>query len=213
MADPREIDPILDELESNFGRTGWAQKVRASYHRIFGKVAITLIRDAAERFMADPDQEHPPTAAKLRALVAEVPEAVKGCGLCAAGVREMVVHRRINGEIVIVVGAVRCDCEAGETVDRGDWRNGRGRLPDLAGQVAHVERDPSVIFWRLDPGPRDLVRLDAPRPKGSDAIRAVEAWARALAGRTDPELGTEKAARREWTKRKAREGEDGDGES
>ena len=44
MADPREIDPILDELESNFGRTGWAQKVRASYHRIFGKVGVKIGR-------------------------------------------------------------------------------------------------------------------------------------------------------------------------
>ena len=139
------------------------------------------------------------------------PEA-KGCGRCVGGLREMAVHRRIEGEVLIRVGAVRCDCEAGETLDRGERHGGRPRVPDLVGQVAHVEQDPNVIFWTLDPGPRDLARLDAPRPSGSDAIRAVEAWAKALVGRPDPETEA-KAARREWTKRKAREGEDGDGES
>ena len=47
---------------------------------------------------------------------------------------------------------------------------------------------------------QDLVR--APRDERG------EAWAQALVGRADPEAGTERAARREWTRRVEREGWD-----
>ena len=173
MANPSTIDGILDDISGCWGFFR-PEKARTLWIRSLQEVDDGPLRDAAQAWIDNPESKGPPKPSDLKAMLQTVAErAVPDCGRCASGLREVTVHRRIEGEVVIRNGWVRCDCAAGAAVDQKQETR-RPRVPDLAGQVAYLQADPSVVFWWVDPLPHEREPLDVVRPPTtSAAIRHV----------------------------------------
>jgi len=174
MADPRIIDTCLDDLAAAYGKhPNWVTAARPLWGRMFAQVANADLQAACRAWIEDPEHEHAPPPARIRALLGSSGPITPACGACAGGFREIAVHRRDAGEpngVRITVGVVRCGCAAGEAVDAKPVY--RPRVPDLAGQVRHLEGDPSVLAFFLDPSAAQRRNLEAPAPVARSAAIA-----------------------------------------
>ena len=196
MALPREIDPLLDRIEANYGRSGWASKVRSEWARQFATVPLADLESAVDSYLDDPDHEHPPTPAKIRGTLTQGQGAdgPKGCGpRCAGGLREVTIHRSTPTGVHIDTRMCRCRCAAGQA---------RPPLwPELAEVQARLEgpgrSDPNLLFWRIDPTPFEREDRSKQRPAPSATIQGLRAQ---LLG-ADPEprgQAWERARTKEW---------------
>lgn len=180
MAAPFVIETALEELAGNYGKhPQWIAAARGPWQKQLRDIGDDALREAVARWMADPEHEYPPTPAKLLVRSDGASTGPASCGKCCDGIREIAVHRQIGGEVVVKVGCVRCDCDAGEAVDRGDAKDQRRRprMPDLKGQCAFLDADLSCIRYFVDPTPRQMERLDVARPnvrsKAIDYVRGL----------------------------------------
>jgi hypothetical protein len=174
MADPRIIDSCLDDLAAAYGKhPNWVTAARPLWVRMFVQVANADLQAACRAWMEDPEHEHAPPPAKIRALLGSSGPITPACGTCAGGWREVAVHRRdareANG-VRITVGVCRCECALGEAIDAKPDR--RPRAPDLAGQVRHLEADPSVLAFFVDPSAAQRRNLEEPAPVARSAAIA-----------------------------------------
>lgn len=176
MADPRIIDACLDDLAAAYGKhPQWVTSARPLWVRMFGAAANGDLQGAVRAWIEDPEHEYAPPPAKIRAAMpgGGVGATVAACGTCAGGFREVAVHRRDGREpngVRITVGVVRCGCAMGEAIDTKPDR--RARVPDLAGQVRHLEGDPSVLALFVDPSAAQRRNLDEPAPVARSAAIA-----------------------------------------
>lgn len=183
MAEGRTIDTVLEEFAGCYGRhPNWVTAARTLWIRMFVSIPDQALKIAARAWMDDPEHDAPPTPARLKAAIeAAVPaERARGCTRCAAGLLELAVHRRIEGENVVTCGIVTCTCEAGMKIRHP-------RIPTYAGQVEHMERDPTVTNWFERPGPSQRQDLDTPRiVTKSRTLRELRASLEAFARGVDP---------------------------
>ena len=188
MADPREIDIALDYLTDAYGRQGANARQRSIWHDAFREADGGELFEAVQRLCRT--KKYPPTIADVSEALAErqvaaQPAQAATCGRCADGLREVAVHRRDERApdgVRITVGVVRCECPRGATVDSGPER--RARVPDLRGQVAYLETDPTVLAWFVDPTAAQRRNLEHAAPQ---ARSAAIAHVRGVVFGSDPE--------------------------
>lgn len=182
MANPNDVDRALDYIADAFQRQPATPGTRRIWHDTFADTDAEALMAATKK--ACRLSKYAPTMAVIAEAVAAVDTNTAGpsarsCGRCADGLREMAVHRRDPTEpsgVRITVGVVRCDCPRGHVIDQqpGHGCDSRrtARIPDLRGQIDHVQRDPSVLAWFLDPSAAERRNLDEPAPAPRSAAIA-----------------------------------------
>jgi hypothetical protein len=213
VADPRTVDQALDYLTDAYSRPPASEATRRIWRDALseadGPALSRAVKTAAER-----SRWMPTIAAVLELLAtggsASGPQHVASCGRCASGLRELSVWRDDGTDprgYSVRTGLVRCDCPAGHVVDQapGEGNPSRRsvRVPDLTGQVRHMEADPRVLAWYLDPTPSQREGREPPSAAPGGAIARVREWLQGAAPESRQRAAqrastVEAYRRREW---------------